>query len=103
MPYWSVYCLWCHGLIVDALLECVPLSKQSRPAFRLLFFAKSGAALACPYCNQLIGFDDTGDICAPASGWPVFRYGLTELETKKTADGEASTTPLQEWALRQRF
>jgi hypothetical protein len=103
MPYWSIYCLWCQGGILDALLECLPAVKRSDPAYRLLFYAKPGAALACPYCNGLIGFDDAGSATAPLSGWPVFRYGLAELEAKKLADGEPPATPLADWALRQRF
>src|SRR5438132_14245440 len=93
MPYWSIYCLWCQGPIMDALLECLPSLKRSGPAYRLLFNAEPGAALACPYCNGLIGFDDAGNPGSPLSGWPVFRYGLAELEAKKLADGEPSATP----------
>ncbi len=103
MPYWGIYCLLCHGEIVDALLECVPASKRAHPAFRLLFNMKPGAALACPYCNGLIAFDSSGDVCIPQSGWPVFRYGLAELEQKKLADGEPAAVSLQEWALTHRF
>jgi hypothetical protein len=103
MPYWSIYCLYCQGYIVDALLECLPAGKQSHPAYRSLFNARPGAALACPYCNGLIGFDDTGRPQAPQSGWPVFRYGRAELELKKQADGEPPTTTLLDWALRHRF
>jgi hypothetical protein len=40
MPYWSVYCLYCSGYIVDALLECVPAAKRLHPAFKLLFHAE---------------------------------------------------------------
>lgn len=103
MPYWSVYCLHCTGYIADALLECVPTEKRSNPGFALLVAARPGAALACPYCDQLIGFDATGQPQAPQPGWPVFRYGQAELELKKLADGEASSTPLSDWALRHRF
>src|ERR1017187_3676603 len=103
MPYWSIYCIYCLGYISDALLECIPASKRSSGAFRNLFFAKCGAALACPYCNSLIGFDDTGQPQVPQSGWPVFRYGRAELEIKKTADGEPSDLPLPDWALRHPF
>jgi hypothetical protein len=85
------------------LLECIPAAKRSHPAFRLLFNAKSGAAIACPYCNTLIGFDDGGRPQVPQSGWPVFRYGQAELEIKKQADGEPANTSLTDWALRQRF
>jgi hypothetical protein len=103
MPYWSVYCLCCQGYIADALLECVPVGKRSDPAFKLLFNAQPGAALACPYCNGLFGFDAAGQPQTPQSGWPVFRYGRAELESKRQADGEPDTTPLPLWALRHRF
>lgn len=103
MPYWSIYCLYCNGYIADALLECLPLSQRSNPAFSLLFRARPGAALACPYCNGLIGFDDAGEPRIPEMGWPVFRYGLAELEIKKLSDGEPSSCPLAEWATRHRF
>jgi hypothetical protein len=103
MPYWSIYCLYCHGYIVDALLECLPAAKRSHLAYALLFNARPGAALACPYCNGLIGFDNMGQPQAPQSGWPVFRYGRAELELKKKADGELPATTLPDWALRHRF
>ncbi len=103
MPYWSIYCLYCNGYIVDALLECVPPGKRSHPGFRLMFNAQPGAALACPYCNRLIGFDTAGQLQIPQSGWPVFRYGRAELEIKKQCDGEPATTSLADWALRHRF
>jgi hypothetical protein len=103
MPYWSIYCLYCGGYLVDGLLECLPAAKQNTAAFLLLFRAEPGAALACPYCNGLIGFDSSGKVCTPASGWPVFRYGQHELELKKLADGEPTTVSLAEWALKHRF
>jgi hypothetical protein len=103
MPYWSIYCLYCHGYIADALLECVPAGKRSEPAFRFLFNAQPGAALACPYCGGLVSFDDAGRPRPPQTGWPVFRYGQAELENKKQSDGEGATTPLSVWALRYRF
>jgi hypothetical protein len=103
MPYWSIFCLYCHGYIADALLECVPVSKRANPAYRLLFRAQPGAALACPYCGGLIGFDASGQPAIPSPGWPVFRYGEAELEAKKLADGEAASTSLEDWALRHRF
>jgi hypothetical protein len=103
MPYGSKYCLSCHGYIADALLECLPAAKHTHPAYRLLFNAQPGAALACPYCNGLIGFDDQGAPQAPQAGWPVFRYGQAELERKKLADREPPTTPLAYWALHHRF
>jgi hypothetical protein len=103
MPHWFIQCLYCHGLILDALLECVPPRKQSEPAFKLLFNAKPGAALACPYCGKLLGFDENGQPLVPPPGWPVYRYGQAELEKKKVADGEPEAAPLTDWALRQRF
>jgi hypothetical protein len=103
MPYWSIYCLYCGGYISDALLECVPLVKRADAGYKLLFQAKPGAALACPYCNGLIGFNDLGQPAVPRAGWPVFRYGRAELEIKKLADGEAATTLLADWALKYRF
>ncbi|HMC88211.1 MAG TPA: hypothetical protein VKI17_01625 [Gemmataceae bacterium] len=103
MPYWSIYCLYCNGYIADALLECVPAEQRSDPAYRLLFLGQPGAALACPYCNALIGFAADGQPLAPTSGWPVFRYGRAELEAKKLADGEPASTRLADWALRHRF
>src|SRR5438128_455744 len=103
MPYWSIFCLYCQGYIIDALLECVPAAKRVDPGYNLLFQAKPGAALACPYCNGLIGFDDQGQLAAPQSGWPVFRYGEAELEIKKIADGELPSVSLADWALRNRF
>lgn len=103
MPYWSVYCLYCRGYIADALLECVPAGRRSHPGYRLLFYARPGAALACPYWSGPIGFDAAGTPQAPQPGWPVFRYGRAELELKKQADGEPPTTALPDWALRHRF
>jgi hypothetical protein len=103
MPYWSIYCLYCHGYLADTLLECLPVAKRSSGAYRLLFNARPGAALACPYCNELFGFDDAGQPQIPLSGWPVFRYGRTELEVKKRSDGEPTNTSLTVWALRHRF
>jgi hypothetical protein len=103
MPYWSIYCFYCGGYIADALLECVPAAQRSHPGYRLLFQAQPGAALACPYCNGLIGFDDQHQPGAPQQGWPVFRYGEAELQLKKQADGEAAHVALADWALRCRF
>jgi hypothetical protein len=103
MPYWSIYCLYCRGYIADALLECLPAAKRTSAAYRLLFQAQPGGALACPYCNGLIGFDQTGQPQVPQSGWPVFRYGLAELEIKKQVDGKPPQMILTDWALRNRF
>jgi hypothetical protein len=103
MPYWSVVCIHCGGFIIDALLECVPAGKQKEPAFKLLFAAQPGAALACPYCNGLIGFGPSSNPQPPQSGWPVFRYGKAELEVKMQSDGEPPATPLTDWALKHRF
>lgn len=103
MPYWSIHCLYCSGYIADALLECLPVAKRTSAAYRLLFHARAGVAFACPYCSGLIGFDDTGQPQIPQSDWPIFRYGKTELEIKKQADGESAQTSLADWALRHRF
>jgi hypothetical protein len=103
VPYWSIYCLWCNGYIADALLECIPMGRHADPAYLLLVQARPGAALSCPYCGRLIGFDDDGRPQAPQSGWPVFRYGRAELESKRQDDGEPPTTLLTDWALRCRF
>ncbi len=103
MPYWSIFCLYCHGYIADALLECIPAAKRSHVAYRLLFNAQPGAALACAYRNSLLGFDSNGQPQVPQSGWPVFRYGEAELEIKKQADGELPAVSLTDWALRHRF
>jgi hypothetical protein len=103
MPYWSIHCVFCNGFIADALLECLPQAQHSTPAFHLLFSARPGAALACPYCNNLLGFDSAGQPQIAQSGWPVFRYGQAQLEAKKLADGEPATTPVAVWASRHRF
>jgi hypothetical protein len=103
MPYWSVYCVVCGGYITDALLECIPNAKRSSAAYRLLFLNAPGAALACPYCGELIGFDDEGELKQADSGWPVFRYGRAELDLKRQADGESAAVTLTDWALRHRF
>ena len=103
MPYWSILCLYCQGYISDALLECVPVSRRSDPAYRLLFRALPGGALACPYCNRPIGFDEAGQPRVPPPEWPIFRYGRAELECKRQSDGESAEIPLADWALRHRF
>jgi hypothetical protein len=103
MPYWSVVCIYCGGFIIDALLECVPTGRRHEPAFKLLFNARPGAAVACPYCDGLLGFDNVGGPVPPQPGWPVFRYGRAELEAKMQSDGESPGTPLAVWALRHRF
>ncbi len=103
MPYWGIYCLYCQGYILDALLECLPSEQKSKPAYRLLYDGRPGAALACPYCGQLIGFNDAGQPDAPQPGWPVFRYAQAELELKKQDDFEPPGTPLAVWALKHRF
>lgn len=103
MPYWSIFCMYCGSYIADALLECLPATKRASAAFQVLFHARSGAALACPYRNGLIAFNDSGEQRPPPSGWPVFRYGKAELELKKQADGEPARTSLADWALRHRF
>jgi len=103
MPYWSIVCIYCQGFIIDALLECLPAQRRQEPAYRLLFQAQPGAALACPYCNGLLGFDNSGNPQPPQSGWPIFRYGKAELEVKMQSDGEPATTPLADRALKHRF
>ena len=105
MPYWSIQCIYCFGLIADALLECVLASDRADPAFRHLYklVPEPGAALACPYCGGLLGFNDDGQPQVPETGWRVFRYAQTELEAKKIADGESLMTPLADWALKHRF
>jgi hypothetical protein len=103
MPYWSIYCLYCGGFIADALLECVPAARQREAAYLLLAHTQPGAALACPYCNGLLGFDQAGQPQPPQTGWPVFRYGRAELEIKKQDDGVAASTSLGDWALQYRF
>src|SRR5262245_25927017 len=103
MPYWSIYCLYCNGYIVDALLECLPAANRLRPEYKLLFHGKPGAAFACPYCNGLLGFDDDGRLQAPHAGWLVFRYGRAELALKMQADGEPPGTALADWAVKHRF
>jgi hypothetical protein len=50
-----------------------------------------------------LGFDDTGKAKAAEVGWPVFRYGRTQLETKKDDDGEPASMSLTDWALKHRF
>jgi hypothetical protein len=103
MPYWSVYCLYCRGYIIDALLECVPAARRSEPGYKALFQAKPGGALPCPYCNELLGFDAAGQTAVPQTGWPVYRYGAAEIELKKVADGEPASAPNADWALKCRF
>ena len=105
MPYWSVQCIFCSGLIADALLECVSARDRADSAFRHLYrlVPEPGAAFACPYCGKLLGFDDHGQPRIPESGWRVFRYSQAELEAKKVADGELPSTPLIDWALKHRF
>ena len=103
MPYWGIYCLYCQGYILDALLECLPPQQKSHQAYRLLFNGLPGAALACPYCGGFIGFNDAGKPVIPQNGWPVFRYAQTELELKRQEDNEPAGTPLPVWALKHRF
>jgi hypothetical protein len=103
VPYWSINCLWCNGYIADGLLECIPVLSRAHPGFLLLVLARPGAALACPYCNGVIGFDDKGQPQRLQPGWPVFRYGRADLEAKRDDDGEPATASLADWALRCRF
>lgn len=103
MPYWGIHCLYCNGYILDGLLECLPIEQKRHPCYQLLFSGKPGAALACPYCSGLIGFDDSGQPQPPPAGWPVFRYAQAELEVKKQDDYEPPATTLAQWALKHRF
>ena len=58
----------------------LPRMEKVTPAFaalgyrvddrRQLFRAQPGAALACPYCDGLVGFDAAGQAQAALSGWP---------------------------------
>jgi hypothetical protein len=82
MPYWSIVCIYCRGFIIDALLECLPANRQKEPAYKLLFRAHSGAAFACPYCNGLIGFDNSGNPQPPSP------------------DGQSSATAERSWRLK---
>jgi hypothetical protein len=103
MPYWSIYCLYCNGYIVDALLECLPAANRLHPEYKLLFNAQPGGALACPYCNGLLGVARDGQVQTPPTGCRVFRYGRAELDQKMQADGEPPGTALRDWALKHRF
>jgi len=105
MPYWWKHCVFCSGLIADALMECVPAKNQSEPAYQLLNKKEGdpGAAFPCPYCSVLLGFDDDHQIQKAQSGWRVFRYGLAELEARKILDLEPVTVSLAEWALKHRL
>ena len=53
MPYWSVYCVFCSGYIIDALLECVPAQNRLLPSFRSLFKMEPGAELAWQHDARL--------------------------------------------------
>jgi hypothetical protein len=92
-------------MIADALLECISANDRADPAYRLLnrLVPKPGAAIACPYCGMLLGFGDDGKPQVPQSGWRVFRYSEAELEAKRIEDGEPSSMPLADWALKHRF
>src|ERR1035438_9794938 len=98
MPYWSIQCIFCSGMIADALLECISAYDRAEPAYRLVnrLVPKPGAAIACPYCGELLGFDDDGKPQAPESGWRVFRYSEAELEAKRIEDGESPLMPRSE-------
>src|SRR6185312_5033002 len=105
MPYWSIHCIFCSGMIADALLECVSDTDRNDPAYRHLnrLVPQPGAAYACPYCGMLMGFDDKGQPQVTESGWRVFRYSEIELEAKKLEDGEPLSMPIVDWALKHRF
>ncbi len=102
MPYWSLFCCLCQGYIADALLECLPPEDFASPEGKLLRGMRPGAALACPYCRQAIGFDGQGQLVAADPAWRVLRYSQSAMELKKDTDGANSLT-LQEWALQYRF
>src|SRR6266545_52249 len=97
MPPWFISCHHCQGEIRDALLECLPLERQTSVEYTKLFNRMPGAAIACPYCNKLIGFGPQGAPQNPETGWPVFRYSRAALELKRAADGLSGTTSLCEW------
>jgi hypothetical protein len=103
MPYWSVLCLWYQGEIAtDYSSASLPKSGWGLRSVRC-HFASPGAALACPFCNRLIAFDDDGNVSPPISGWPVFGCGRALGDAKKLADGAPAATTLPDWALQYRF
>jgi len=96
LPPWFIACPRCGERIEDALLECIPVVRQRGPEYRLLFTCRPGAAIACPFCNGLIGFDAEGNPTEPSSGWPVVRYSRELLEMKREHD-ECSQMTLCAW------
>jgi hypothetical protein len=72
-------------------------------AYAILMELKPGAALPCPYCSRLIGFDDNQKARMPQSGWPVIRYGLAELQLRKEFDGQPTNVSLPEWAYKNHW
>src|SRR2546430_461192 len=55
-PYWGKMCVLCGGYISDSLLECLAPGSYSSADGKTLGMERPGVALACPYCNGLIGF-----------------------------------------------
>ncbi len=103
MPCWSIFCLYCRGYIADALLECVPASKRSAPAYRLLSRLRPGPPSRVRIATISSALMMPGRPRALGSGWPVFRYGRAELEIKRQADGEPADVSLANWALPASF
>ena len=86
------------GDIRDLLLECVPKAKKASAAYALLMDLKPGAAFPCPYCSRLLGFDDNHKLRIPQPGWPVIRYGQSDVQLRKEFDGEPPHLSLADWA-----
>jgi hypothetical protein len=97
MPHVELVCLFCAGMIRDLLLECVPKVRRTNLGYNLLMELKPGVAFPCPYCGQLVGFDDRQTLRIPGSGWPVIRLGLAELQMKREFDGQPHLS-IEEWA-----
>ena len=80
-----------------------PSLETIRPGVSAFVQGRTGSRLCLSLCKSLLGFDDNREPQAPQPGWPVFRFGRTELEIKKGADGEPAATSLTDWALKHRF
>lgn len=106
-PYFAQPCPACAGYISDSLLECLPTGKASRaadsPEGRRLRMAQAGVALACPYCNTPIGFDQSGQLIHAPAGWPLLRYSRAAVEQKMQDEGIPPGTTLEQWAVTTRF
>jgi hypothetical protein len=76
---------------------------RASPAYAVLMDLKSGVAFPCPYCSELLGFDENQKAQVPESGWPVIRFGLRELELRREVDGEPSHVSLMDWARKHRW